>query len=175
MRPNCDREGKRGATEIRPSDYINFGAITDNQIIIMKCLLLCGHVINIFMELSISKSLLLAISSIAQYYISLYLGWEIQHRVVTPYMQASVDQKWSCRDQILPILMRFFAKSPCFVQFHYNKWLSRWKSEPPHWKCGAASEKGLPDTQKMKIWPKKKSFLKSICSWTFCKKTHQNW
>ena len=54
-------KGKEGATEIRPSDYINFGSITDNQIIIMKCLLLCGHVINIFMELSISKSLLLAI------------------------------------------------------------------------------------------------------------------
>ena len=26
-------------------------------------------------------------------------------------LQASVDQKWSCRGQILPILMRFFAKS----------------------------------------------------------------
>ena len=47
----------------------------------------------------------------------------------------------------------------------------RWKSEPPHWKCGAASEKGLPDPQKMKIWSqKKKSFPKSIWTWTFCKK-----
>ena len=27
-------------------------------------------------------------------------------------LQASVDQKWSCRGQIKPILMRFFAKSP---------------------------------------------------------------
>ena len=33
----------------------------------------------------------------------------------------------------------------------------RWKSEPPHWKCGLASEKGLPDPQKMKIWSQKKS------------------
>ena len=46
----------------------------------------------------------------------------------------------------------------------------RWKSEPPHWKCGLASEKGLPDPQKMKIWSqKKKSFPKSIWTWTFCK------
>ena len=33
----------------------------------------------------------------------------------------------------------------------------RWKSEPPHWKCGLASEKGLPDPQKMKIRSQKKS------------------
>ena len=51
-------KGKEEAIEIRPPhDYVNFRAITDNQIIIMKCLLLSGHVINIHMELSISKRL----------------------------------------------------------------------------------------------------------------------
>ena len=44
-------KGKEEAIEIRPRDYVNSGAITDNQITIMKCLLLSGHVINIHMEL----------------------------------------------------------------------------------------------------------------------------
>ena len=52
-------KGKEEAIEIRPHDYVNFGAIRDNQIIIMKCLLFSGHVINIHMELSFSNSLII--------------------------------------------------------------------------------------------------------------------